>query len=398
MKKRSLKYKIIYDIILNIIATAAPLIVLQLIILPYMAKNMSEDNYGYLLAIVSLITIVSSTFGNALNNVRLLCQTEFENINSGDFNIILFIQSIACVVIISLGIFFFQRNISWLEYFCIILFGIITLLREYFIVIFRIKLNYKAIVYNNLLVSVGYFLGYLFFIYSNLWILPYLIGSCLGCIHCIYKNQLLAEGIYKTKFLAKYFYKTGVLCLAGVLSNILVYADRLVIYPIMGGKAVSIYFAASFFGKLLSTAIGPIASVLLSHLAQKESLSKKEFLRLLIILVIVGISGYIIGICVAPLILEILYPMWKIEAERYLHITILTAMFVMVTSIVRTFSLRYCNINWQIVLNVIPVVVYFFCSILLFLYFGLYGFCIGVLIANIIKFMMFSIIVILKTQ
>lgn len=398
MKKRSLKYKIIYDIILNIIATAAPLIVLQLIILPYMAKNMSEDSYGYLLAIVSLITIVSSTFGNALNNVRLLCQTEFENINSGDFNIILFIQSIACVVIISLGIFFFQRNISWLEYFCIILFGIITLLREYFIVIFRIKLNYKAIVYNNLLVSVGYFLGYLFFIYSNLWILPYLIGSCLGCIHCIYKNQLLAEGIYKTKFLAKYFYKTGVLCLAGVLSNILVYADRLVIYPIMGGKAVSIYFAASFFGKLLSTAIGPIASVLLSHLAQKESLSKKEFLRLLIILAIVGISGYIIGICVAPLILEILYPMWKIEAERYLHITILTAMFVMVTSIVRTFSLRYCNINWQIVLNVIPVVVYFFCSILLFLYFGLYGFCIGVLIANIIKFMMFSIIVILKTQ
>ena len=71
MKMQIKKYKkIILDIVLNITATAIPLIILQLVVLPLIATKMSDELYGFTLTIISTITIIASSLGNALNNVR----------------------------------------------------------------------------------------------------------------------------------------------------------------------------------------------------------------------------------------------------------------------------------------------------------------------------------------
>ena len=64
--------KIVFDMFLNIVATAIPTFVLQLIILPLISGKMESQNYGLLVTILALLKIVPSTMGNVLNNIRLL--------------------------------------------------------------------------------------------------------------------------------------------------------------------------------------------------------------------------------------------------------------------------------------------------------------------------------------
>lgn len=84
------KRKIVLDMILNIVATAIPTIVLQLLILPALAWDMPDEKYGLLVTILAFLNVVPSTMGNVLNNIRLLYNNKYiEKKYEGDFNIIL---------------------------------------------------------------------------------------------------------------------------------------------------------------------------------------------------------------------------------------------------------------------------------------------------------------------
>ena len=82
--------KIFFDMALNIFATAIPTFALQLIILPILARSMSDAKYGLLVTILAILNVVPSTMGNVLNNIRLLYNNDYiENGYEGDFNVIL---------------------------------------------------------------------------------------------------------------------------------------------------------------------------------------------------------------------------------------------------------------------------------------------------------------------
>ncbi|MFA6707928.1 MAG: hypothetical protein WCR91_08515, partial [Sphaerochaetaceae bacterium] len=66
------KKKIIKDVLLNIVATALPIIILQLIIQPIVAKRVGSESYGLMLTLIGVIQIGVGIFGNSLNNIRLL--------------------------------------------------------------------------------------------------------------------------------------------------------------------------------------------------------------------------------------------------------------------------------------------------------------------------------------
>lgn len=381
------KYKILCDIILNIVATALPLLTLQIVVLPLMATTLSEDKYGYLLSITSLITIVSVTLGNSLNNIRLLEQYNYSSKGyCGDFNIILLIEVIGNIFFVLIGLRFLGKPLTPVEIFLIVLYSVFTIMREYYIVNYRIKLNYIAIVWNNIALIGGYIIGYFIYTIFNIWIAPYLVGTLFGLMHVLYKNELIYEPLLRTKLFKSSAYKTIILCMAGILSNALAYSDRLLIYPILGGKSVAIYFAASFLGKIISTAIGPVISVILSYLSKANTVPLKKIYFSLALSVVTAIIGYILGIAISQPILSILYPFWAQEATKYIKLTTATAMIIMCTSILKPFVLRYCNINWQITTSLIPFIVYLILTVLLYPTMGLYGFCASILISNLLKY------------
>ena len=175
-----------YDIVLNLVSTAVPLIILQIIVLPFLSRKLSADDYGYLLTVVSMITITANSLGNALNNVRLLNQSFYEKEGKyGDFNIIILIEILISFVCVCAGIYLLNRKINCIDFFLIVLWTIFTVIREYYSVSYRLKLDYYGVIKNNLVLSVGYFLGVVFFFVQYIWQFDILCRIIYGNCSCI---------------------------------------------------------------------------------------------------------------------------------------------------------------------------------------------------------------------
>ena len=158
-----MKKKIFFDMILNIVATSIPTVVLQLLILPSLSNYMDGNAYGLMVTILAVLNVVPSTIGNVLNNVRLLHEESYKKDNEqGDFQILLTIfQAINLLIMVTVSIYYLgTKDITGIL--LLIAVGILWLGREYHIVAFRLKLDYIAILVNNLCLVAGYGIGYIF--------------------------------------------------------------------------------------------------------------------------------------------------------------------------------------------------------------------------------------------
>ena len=64
--------KIFTDIALNVFATAIPIMILQLWILPSLSHEMTDERYGLMVTEVSFFSVLPGAAGNVLNNIRLI--------------------------------------------------------------------------------------------------------------------------------------------------------------------------------------------------------------------------------------------------------------------------------------------------------------------------------------
>lgn len=376
----------IKDTILNIIATIIPLIGLQLLILPVMAKYMGAEEYGVLLTIVSLITMVSNSLGNSLNNIRLIQCSECQGTKQDtDYNFLLVLEELVNIAIIFLWMKLTDIRLNTIEIFCVVIYAVVSVLREYYVVYFRIILNYKKIVRSNICLFVGYLVGYIVFRMTGIGAMVYLTGIGISLIYVMIGNPLVKERITRTMAFRYTLYSTMILSISSLLESALNYADRLIIYPMIGGTAVSIYYTATLLGKVINSGITPVTSVVLSYISKRERTNLNEFKLLLGTSAVLGIIGYIVCIFISKPVLGILYPKWVEDSLKYIYITTLSAVCSMVISVVRPFVLKFCNIVWQLVINAVSFSTYLIISIVLFQKFGLYGFCVGVFISVFIK-------------
>ena len=138
--------KVIGDMALNLIATAIPTLALQLIILPLLGGRMSSDLYGLLVTILALLNVVPSTFGNTLNNIRLIYNKKYtEKGIVGDFNALLILFGVVNAIIVGTLSWFYDKKINFLSMLLTILIAITWMAKEYYAVSFRLEINYIKI-------------------------------------------------------------------------------------------------------------------------------------------------------------------------------------------------------------------------------------------------------------
>ena len=167
--------KITMDLFLNLVATAIPIVVLQLTIYPLVSKYDDSGVYGVMVTAVSLLTVVANSLGNVLNNIRLLNHDKYENEHvSGDFNIILCLEIVSNVIIVSASSVLMFKGASVVDVLLIVIMGILLNLYAYMTVVFRISLNYKAVVWNNIFLTLGYFAGFMLFMFCGKWQMIYI--------------------------------------------------------------------------------------------------------------------------------------------------------------------------------------------------------------------------------
>lgn len=387
-----MKKDIIKKFIYNAIATTLPTVLLQLLILPLIAKQLDGDAYGLLLTIVAAVMMFAAGIGNVLNNVHMLSNNEYEERKLfGDYGILLSF----CVVITS----FIIIAVTWKygvtsagDYILNLLFGVTLLVKEYYIVRLWIDLDYGRILKCNLLCCVGYLLGLGIFWLGAGWQIIYITGNILSIIYLYIRYGFSKEYFSKTPLFAVTAMKCFSLSVATVLSRSLQYVDRMLLYPLLGGEDVSVYYVATLMGKTISMALAPINSFLLSQLAKRKSIKQNTFGRVLILSLFAGGIGYIACLLLSGPILTILYPQWAGAAMKYIYVTTGTAILSAISMVISPIVLKFCNLNWQILIQGVCLLVYVGVSLIMLKQIGLMGFCVGGLIANFVTLVLMVII------
>ncbi|CDD16771.1 polysaccharide biosynthesis protein [Clostridium sp. CAG:798] len=396
---KSKKKKVFFDMVLNILSTAIPTVILQLCILPAIASYVSDEKYGLMVTILAMLNVIPGTIGTTLNNIRLVYQEKYnEEKIIGDFHILLTIYEIINVLAIFIISWYYIGKFDFVNILLIAITGVLWLGREYHIVAFRIKLNYKAILWNNLFLILGYLIGYFIFKATGYWQYIYILGIVISYIYIYITSPICAEPFMKTKFWKDVSKDSVQLLIATFLARLINYADKLLLYPLLGGAMVSIYYVATIFGKVVSMAITPINSVALSYLAKMHKKPDYLFKWSYRIGIIVCAIGYLFAIIFSKPILKIIYPMYVDLAMPYIYITSATICVNVLTSIITPFVLKFFAMKWQMLINGVTTSCYVIISVILLHFYGMTGFCVGALFANIIKLLMTTFIYIFKNE
>ncbi len=381
------KKKIVFDMVLNIVAVAIPTIVLQLFILPAISNYLPDDKYGLLVTLLAVLNVFPATLGNVLNNVRLLYNKNYIEKNiEGDFNILLLIMMSINILVVGVFAFIYSDDKNALDIILVIVISLLWLAKEYFIVAFRLNINYVAILINNILQVVGYGIGYVLFLNTGKWQWIYILGYILSLVYIFFRCSLWKERLVFTELFRIVSTQSIYLFIANLLSRTITYADKLLIYPILGGEVVSVYYAATVFGKVVSLAITPINAVALTYLAKVNKKSGNVFKTAVLSGTGLGIIGYIVCVLISRPVLTILYPQFVDQAMNYIYVTTATTVVYALISIVSPFLLKFFDMKWQIAINGISSLIYVVLSLVLHYFWGLMGFCVGALITNIVKF------------
>ncbi len=385
--------KRILDLIYSVGAAGIFNLVIQLLVYPDFERVMGGDASGVALSVISFIAITAGTCGYAVNCSRLL-NVEKGRTASSDYNLILLCMGVLGSVI---GIFYIRsiENTEALGYTSLlsallyVALMFTTMLRYYSEVEFKINTNFFKYMIFYIIISAGYALGLLLFRASGQWMLCLILGEALSVLFVIIFGKLYRKPFLKpTKDFLFVLSSIGFIFLSAFIDNITLHADRILLLAITGeGELVQIYYVASLIGKVISMLTLPINALMISYLVRyKGGLDSKLWLVISGAATAFGILG--LGGCLiaSPIIIKLLYPAYFEAVLPYLLPAILGQIFYFVSGMLMMVLLRFKGEKKQLIFNGAYAAV-FFTSVAVGTALGdLWGFILGILIANALRF------------
>lgn len=377
------------DVLLNLAATVAMSGVMQLLIYPYLSRMLGADEYGKFLTLIGISNIVATTLGNSLNNVRLLRETDYRG-KSGDFHLIALFSELSVLFVIPIVALLFHENaISTLLIFAI---SFLTCFRSYYSVGYRIILNYRKLLVQSLIYCAGGVSGLLLVKMTGLWQWPFIFAEVAAGIYTYRTCGLVHEPLQRTSLWKVTVRDYGYLIFTTLVANAITYLDRLLLYPLLGGQNVSIYYTATFFGKTVGIVLTPMAGVLLSYYAKRTSITRRQFWQQNGVLILFCALFYFLTFKLSEPITGFLYPTLIDSSKNYLQVGNLAAIILAASSIVQPSVLKFCKTVYQPIIQIVHLAVYISLGLFFLHQWGLMGFCVAALLANTIKLILLMVI------
>lgn len=393
MFKFSEDKKKIFDICINLLATSVCTVVLNFIVYPYYAKTFNSSDYGNIITIIGVVNLLWAVFGNGLNNTRLILNKQYSAENkAGNYNIIILSASLVGGLIGILVVQFYSivTVFSTIIVCATIICGIT---RAYFVVYYRLKLDYVSQLKTNVIVSFGYMGGLLFSKNAESWPIALFAGEFLALLYTLKKGTLINEPFKLTEDKTIVLRTYGDVIGTSMLGNLLAYFDRFLINPVLGAAFVATYSVASFWGKVATPFIAPTASVMLSYLCQKENrITVKRYIMIFVFSILPLLLFGLLGVWVAPIITQLLYPTLVKDALPYIGLSSFGNLIQSATSLILPILMSVCSTQKILFIQMI----YFFCYVALALIgtilLGLKGFCISLCISGLLKAVVFFVV------
>ena len=378
--------RIVLDMLINLIGTGFPLVVLQLIIYPIVAQKISADAYGLMQTTMSLVYLTGGMLGGALSTTRLIREADYrENSVCGDYPLLLWGSVVLTSLIMPVAASCILGINTVTAILLSIVISVLNLMTNYFAVGFRLLLDYRGIFINKILTCLGYLLGFGLFWYTERWEFIFIGSYLLPLTHCIRKTNLIRERLVITVLFRGTCKAFSNLSLSTLLNKVLTYFDKLVLYPLLGGEAVSVYFAANIFGKLVIQVLEPITNVILSYLSREKSVSSGIWK--ITVLGGAGFCGLTYVGCqvISGPVLNIFYPQWADRAMELIPVATLSLCISSFISIIRPLLLKTLTTDTQILINGISALSYVGSVFFLNRAYGLMGACVALLISYLVK-------------
>ena len=380
-----MRKKIIGDSFYSLLSRLLPTFILQYVLHPLIAEILSSDEYGKLLTVMALINLSGIALGSVLNNSRLVLSKNLgDSIKKGDYNVLLlitlFIQIIYVVLVFQSLNIYSQWSIVLLS-----LYSIFIILKGYISVELRIKLEFSRLFFDSIFLTLGYVIGFFLFKLYGHWEIIYFTGTLLSCIYLILRTSLLKEPIARTKSFPFIAFQSSSLLIATLLVSMGTYMDRLIIYPILGPENVAVFYVSGLLGKSVGLIIGPLSGLLLSYFARMDTISPKQYSSLFLITLGVSLASYLFVIYLDEFILIYLYPQYAMRSLEYTPIMTLGVLLIMTAGVMNTVLMRFVDLRWQIIINMIFICVYVLSSVLTIETYGLLGFAWATVLAGAVK-------------
>ncbi|MHB1454440.1 MAG: lipopolysaccharide biosynthesis protein [Saccharofermentanales bacterium] len=379
------KTRMFKDFTLNIIASIILTIATQIIAYPFLSRIMSIEEYGLLLTIMGIVNAVGVALGNPLNNARILLQHRYEKENlNGDFNIIFMVCALIGAFTVTVLSIIVSKRFDIVIIGCVII-SLLILFRSYYSASYRIIINYKKNLLASLWGFAGYGVGICITYFTHLWIFTFIFGELFSCIYIYFTAVIIHDKIRITSLFRTSFNKYIFIMLAAILVTAATYMDRFFIYPILGAEKVAVFNVASFLGKTAGIVMIPITSVLLTYYAKEKNLTLSQFYKRTGLFFITALLFYLAILCFGVPITRILYPTLANESIPFFAIANLATTVFILGNTLQPTLLRYCDVKWQPIIQVVYFGLYLVVGYLGMIYNGLSGFCYSILIVNVIK-------------
>lgn len=389
MKKS--KKKIISNTFYTIVSALLMNGVLQLIVNPILNKYMGDEQMGLMLYIMGLVAIVCPTVGQALNTSRLIVRRDYE-ISNGDYNVLLLIFSSICICVTMLAA---QNTIhTVLDGSITTIIILLTIFRYYGDVEYRLNLNYKNYLYYYSILTIGYLLGLGLFFVMGKWFWVYLIGEGAALLYLSVTGTIF-KGFFKTtEYFVTAFQRGGILVFSYLINNITLNIDRLVLKNMIGNEAVTQYYVVSLIGKTMVILVAPINTIMISYLTKKkENIDRKQYMMLVGIGAIVSIVFLMCAIIATPVFIKLFYGNKMYNSVKIIMIWVnIGQVLNMYAGFLLMLILSFTKEKWQIILQVVHLIVMVVLVLICTYKYGIIGFAISSLFAN--AFRVFAVFII----
>lgn len=357
--------------------------VLQILIYPLLNKQMGADTLGGLLFIMGFVGILGPSVGQALNTSRLVVGRDYE-VSNGDYvwmlltfggigSLIILWISRDSIVNVGMGIGVF-------------LLLMITILRYYGDVEYRLNLNYKRYFIYYVILAVGYIAGFALYQVSDYWLLIFLMGEC-GAIFYVTLSGTIFRNPFRRSEAFQVACKRGFfLILSYLVTNTTLNMDRLILKNMMGNVEVTQYYVVSLVGKTMVLLVAPINTIIISYLTKrKERLTKGEFLKSAMV---GGIVSFVFFLCCqvgTPLFVWLFYRDLFETVKGLMTIVNITQILGMYSAFLFILVLTFTDEKWQLWLQAAHIVILTTVSVIFTKMYGIIGFSWAFLGANALR-------------
>ena len=383
-KTRDVRAHFLESVVLSVLGIGIYNCILQFVLYPSFSRTLGAESFGNVLTLLSVQSIFAISVGAGVSLARMANVPRFTTVN-GDYDRFL-LPGFAAVAAVGVGTLLYYGSGSKLSFALYPLLGIVTALRYYCAVAFRLEINYRKNFLFYLLLSLGYLGGLAVFHVCRYWELALLCGEAVAVAYTALRSPVLRPPFFeKSEHHAAVTRSCAALVSAQLFLYLTMHADRLLIGAVTDGTQVAIYYTASLLGKAMAMLTEPIAGVAIGFLARTKTFGRKQFLLASCAGVLLGLAAFVVMIPVSPRLIGLLYPDVAADASPYFLTANGGQIVYFIANLLLVVALRFMAEKYQTILNACYGAAFFALCTPALRVGGLPLFCKAVLLLNLLR-------------